>query len=81
MYISRALSDDCWASFVTGAYLTESLHSLEFAWPRLAVVEIVLYAILGALRSETALSWRKRLQWPSSGSIREKRLCVSLDRW
>ena len=35
--------------YVTGAYLTESLHSREFAWPRLAVVEIVLYAILGAL--------------------------------
>ena len=35
--------------YVTGAYLTESLHSWGFAWPRLAVLEIVLYAILGAI--------------------------------
>ncbi len=35
--------------YTTGAYLTESLHSWEFAWPRLAVVEIVLYALFGAL--------------------------------
>jgi hypothetical protein len=35
--------------YATGAYLTESLHSWQFAWPRLAVAEIVLYALLGAL--------------------------------
>jgi hypothetical protein len=35
--------------YATGAYLTESLHSWEFAWPRLAVAEIVLYALFGAL--------------------------------
>lgn len=35
--------------YATGAYLTESLHSWEFAWPRLAVAEIVIYALLGAL--------------------------------
>lgn len=34
--------------YATGAYLTESLHSWESAWPRLAVAEIVLYAVLGA---------------------------------
>jgi hypothetical protein len=35
--------------YVTGAYLTESLHSWAFAWPRLAVLEIVLFALLGAI--------------------------------
>jgi hypothetical protein len=35
--------------YVTGAYLTESLHSWAFAWPRLAVLEIVLFALLGAM--------------------------------
>ena len=34
--------------YATGAFLTESLHSWEFAWPRLAVAEIVLYAVFGA---------------------------------
>jgi hypothetical protein len=34
--------------YVTGAYLTESLHSWAYAWPRLAVLEIVLFALLGA---------------------------------
>jgi hypothetical protein len=34
--------------YVTGAYLTESLHSWAFAWPRLAVLEIVLFALFGA---------------------------------
>jgi hypothetical protein len=35
--------------YVTGAWLTESLHSWAFAWPRLAVLEIVLFAFLGAM--------------------------------
>jgi hypothetical protein len=35
--------------YVTGAYLTESLHSWAYAWPRLAVLEIVLFALLGAM--------------------------------
>jgi hypothetical protein len=35
--------------FITGAYLTESLRAWEFAWPRFAVLEIVLFAVLGAL--------------------------------
>jgi hypothetical protein len=30
-------------------YLTESLHSWAYAWPRLAVLEIVLFALLGAM--------------------------------
>ncbi len=34
--------------YVTGAYLTEGLHSWAYAWPRLAVLEIVLFALLGA---------------------------------
>ena len=35
--------------FVTGAYLTESLKAWDFAWPRFAVLEIVLFAMLGIL--------------------------------
>jgi hypothetical protein len=35
--------------YVTGAWLTESLHSWAFAWPRLAVLEIVVFALLGAM--------------------------------
>jgi len=35
--------------YVTGAYLTESLHSWAYAWPRLAVLEIMLFALLGAM--------------------------------
>jgi hypothetical protein len=35
--------------YATGAYLTESLNSWEFAWPRFAVGEILLYALFGAL--------------------------------
>ncbi len=35
--------------YVTGAYLTESLHSWALAWPRVAVLEIVLFALLGAM--------------------------------
>lgn len=33
----------------TGAYLTESLHAWQYAWPRFAVLEIVLFAIFGAI--------------------------------
>jgi hypothetical protein len=35
--------------FVTGAWLTQSLHSWEYAWPRCAVLEIVVFALLGAI--------------------------------
>ena len=35
--------------FVTGAYLTESLKAWELAWPRFAVLEVFLFAVLGAL--------------------------------
>ena len=35
--------------YATGAWLTESLHSWAFAWPRLAVLEIVLFALFGAI--------------------------------
>jgi hypothetical protein len=35
--------------FVTGAHLTESLLAWDFAWPRFAVLEIVLFALFGAL--------------------------------
>ncbi len=35
--------------YATGAWLTESLRSWEYAWPRLAVLEIVLFALFGAI--------------------------------
>ena len=35
--------------YATGAWLTESLRSWAFAWPRLAVLEIVLFALFGAI--------------------------------
>jgi hypothetical protein len=35
--------------YLTGAYLTESLKAWEFAWPRFAVLEIIVFAVLGAL--------------------------------
>ncbi|MGC1871457.1 MAG: hypothetical protein WA700_10910 [Acidobacteriaceae bacterium] len=34
--------------YATGAWLTASLRSWAYAWPRLAVLEIVLFALLGA---------------------------------
>lgn len=45
--------------YVTGAYLTESLHSWAFAWPRLAVLEIVLSALLGAMTGRRMRSIRR----------------------
>lgn len=45
--------------YVTGAYLTESLHSWAFAWPRLAVLEIVLFALLGAMTGRCMRSIRR----------------------
>ena len=35
--------------FITGAYLTEGLKAWELAWPRFAVLEVSLFAVLGAL--------------------------------
>jgi hypothetical protein len=35
--------------FVTGVWLTDSLHARAFAWPRVAVLEILLFALLGAI--------------------------------
>lgn len=35
--------------FITGAYLTENLRAWELAWPRFAVLEVFLFAVLGAL--------------------------------
>ncbi len=35
--------------YITGAYLTESLKAWGLAWPRFAVLEIILFAVLGAL--------------------------------
>lgn len=35
--------------YITGAYLTESLHAWDYAWPRFAVLEIVLFALFGVL--------------------------------
>lgn len=53
--------------YVTGAYLTESLSAWEFAWPRFAVLEIILFAVLGAL-TERRLRAIRRL----CNSMREK---------
>ena len=46
--------------YVTGAYLTESLHSWAFAWPRLAVLEIVLFALLGAMTGRRTRAIRRK---------------------
>ena len=35
--------------FATGAYLTESLLAWDFAWPRFAVLEIILFVLFGSL--------------------------------
>jgi hypothetical protein len=35
--------------YATGAWLNESLRSWAFVWPRLAVLEIVLFALFGAI--------------------------------
>jgi hypothetical protein len=48
------------AIYVTGSYLTESLHSWAFAWPRLAVLEIVLFAVLGAMTGRRMRLIRRR---------------------
>jgi hypothetical protein len=37
------------AIYITGGWLTQSLRSWTFAWPRLAVLEIVFFAVLGAI--------------------------------
>lgn len=38
---------------------SESLHSWAFAWPRLAVLEIVLFALLGAMTGRRMRSIRR----------------------
>ena len=35
--------------YATGAYLTESLRASKYAWPRMAVLEVVLFALLGIM--------------------------------
>lgn len=69
----------------TGAYLTESLHSWAYAWPRLAVLEIVIFALLGAItgrlmraiRRNAASEQINRSQW--SAQTRNPFLKVSLN--
>jgi hypothetical protein len=46
--------------YVTGAYLTESLNAWDFAWPRFAVLEIVLFAGFGALTGRRLRAIRRR---------------------
>jgi hypothetical protein len=46
--------------YVTGAYLTESLKAWDFAWPRFAVLEIVLFAVFGALTGTRLRAIRRR---------------------
>ena len=45
--------------YLTGAWLTESLHSWAFAWPRLAVLEIVFFAVLGAVTGRRMRALRR----------------------
>jgi len=47
--VAIAAITSLFVTYVTGAYLTESLHSWAYAWPRLAVLEIVIFALLGAM--------------------------------
>jgi hypothetical protein len=48
--------------YVTGAYLTESLHSWAFAWPRVAVLEIVLFALFGAITGRRMRAIRRNTE-------------------
>jgi hypothetical protein len=45
--------------YATGAWLTESLHSWAYAWPRCAVLEIVLFALLGAIAGQRMRAIRR----------------------
>ncbi|MEG9430676.1 hypothetical protein [Terriglobus sp. ADX1] len=45
--------------YVTGAYLTESLRGWELAWPRFAVLEVVLFVVLGVLTGRRLRAIRK----------------------
>ncbi|MFC5861809.1 hypothetical protein ACFPT7_05860 [Acidicapsa dinghuensis] len=48
--------------YVTGAYLTESLHSWAFAWPRVAVLEIALFALCGAITGQRMRAIRRNAE-------------------
>jgi len=70
--------------FVTGAYLTQSLLAWDFAWPRFAVLGIVLFALFGAL-SGSRLRAVRRLCAPTEnngsellGRVKSSFLKVSL---
>lgn len=45
--------------FFTGGYLTDSLNAWGFAWPRMAVLAIVIFAILGALAGRRLRAMRR----------------------
>ena len=45
--------------YVTGAYLTERLAAWDFAWPRFAVLEVVLFAVFGAFTGRRLRAMRR----------------------
>jgi hypothetical protein len=45
--------------YLTGAYLTERLAAWGFAWPRFAVLEVVLFGVLGAFTGHRLRVMRK----------------------
>jgi hypothetical protein len=75
--------------YVTGAYLTESLHSWAFAWPRLAVLEIVLFALLGAMTGRRMRAIRRHFaaeqtnpsEWNARTSSRFLKVSLSTRIW
>ncbi len=71
--------------YFTGAYLTESLRAWEFAWPRFSVLEIALFAVLGALTGRCLRAIRRLCNSVSgseselSGRLRSPLLKISLN--
>jgi hypothetical protein len=71
--------------YVTGAYLTESLRAWEFAWPRFAVLEIILFAVLGALTGRRLRAIRRlcnsasEMEFERSAGLRSPLLKLSLN--
>jgi hypothetical protein len=75
--------------YVTGAYLTDSLHAWSFAWPRLAVLEIVLFALLGAMTGRRMRAIRRHFaaeqmnpsEWNARTSSRFLKVSLSTRIW
>jgi hypothetical protein len=54
--------------FVTGAYLTQSLLAWDFAWPRFAVLGVVLFALFGAFTGSRLRAVRRLCAAPGNNS-------------